>query len=171
MVELVQFWYKLYKLYTPQPIIHYVREDELFHKFNRCRKTLNYTLSQKKRAPYNNVNNIRTKVPIHSPFGATLGLPNWHILTNFCQYIWKNEDSGEFSARKGCATQWPSWEISMSVTKSHCRPIVLFHDVARSCFVLSALAYVSQTADRPVGLSRPRPITQNATVQRHEITP
>jgi hypothetical protein len=25
----------------------------------------------------------------------------------------KNADSGEFSARKGCATQWPSWEISI----------------------------------------------------------
>src|SRR5271155_874764 len=63
--------------------------------------------------------------------------------------------TGEFSARKGCATQWPSWEISTSVTKSHFRPVVLFHDVAfhdvvRSRFVLSALAYLSQTADRPV---------------------
>jgi hypothetical protein len=32
-------------------------------------------VSQKKRAPYNNVNNLRTEVPIHSPFGAPLGLP------------------------------------------------------------------------------------------------
>ena len=107
-------------------------------------------MSQKKRAAYNNVNNLRTEVPIHTPFGPALGLPIWHIPTNFGQYILKNEDSGEFSARKGCATQWPSWEISMSVTKSHCRPIVLFHDVARSRFLLSALAYLSQTADRPV---------------------
>jgi hypothetical protein len=72
-----------------------------------------YTLSQKKRYPYNNVNNLRTEAPIHSPFRATLGLPIWHIPTNFGQYILKNEDSGEFSARKGCATQWPSWEISI----------------------------------------------------------
>ena len=67
----------------------------------------------KKRAPYNNVNNLRTEVPIHSLFGAPLGLPIWHIPTNFGQYILKNEDSGEFSARKGCTTQWPSWEISI----------------------------------------------------------
>ena len=53
-----------------------------------------YTLSQKKRYPYNNVNNLRTEVPIHSPFRATLGLPIWHIPTNFGQYILKNEDSG-----------------------------------------------------------------------------
>ena len=29
----------------------------------------------KKRDPYNNVNTLSTKVPIHSPFGALLGLP------------------------------------------------------------------------------------------------
>ena len=109
-----------------------------------------YTLSQKKRYPYNNVNNLRTEVPIYSPFRATLGLPIWHISTNFGQYTLKTEDSGEFSARKGCATQWPSWEISMWVTKSHCRPIVVFHEVALWHFVLSALAYLSQTADIPV---------------------
>ena len=35
----------------------------------------NYTLSQKKQDPYTNVNNLRTEVPIHSPFGTTIGLP------------------------------------------------------------------------------------------------
>jgi hypothetical protein len=33
------------------------------------------TLCLKKTGPYNNVNNLRMEVPIHSPFGAPLGLP------------------------------------------------------------------------------------------------
>ena len=52
-----------------------------------------YTVSRKKRHQYNNMNNLRTEVPNRSPFGAPLGLPIWHILTNFGQYILKNEDS------------------------------------------------------------------------------
>ena len=59
------------------------------------------------------------------------------------------------------------------VTKSHCRPIVLFHDVARSRFVLSALAYLSQTADRPVvdlrGGGGPPPVALTVAVAISEL--
>ncbi len=55
----------------------------------------------KKRAPYNNVNNLRIEVPNPSPFEFRLGLPIWHILTNCDQYILKNEDSREFFRTQG----------------------------------------------------------------------
>src|ERR1043165_346317 len=117
---------------------------------------VDYTVSQKERAPYNNVNNLFKNGSTNSfaVWSPTRSANLTHSHKVWSIYL-ENEDSGEFSARKGCSTQWPSWIISTSVTKSHCRPIVLFHDVAfhdvaRSRFVLSALAYLSQTADRPV---------------------